>query len=427
MFIYSHPVYPRRTWEVFFKRLYNFSMVLNFATWIIVFMDYVSRVNNTFENYWSSGDFQLYPPLQQVLQNCTFTSDFKLDHHTARLSQITIQSAPYMVMTVTSLIRSVFILHGVMIAFDFFAKMMFALNIRNFRIKGLHIPANSIFIVIVWCLSIAIICIIAVSRSMRKFMQTYVDVCADQFRINNAETFIEAEHDVGVVFGTVLDAILALVAINLCVYFLGFIHLLTKTMDEANARILRLDYPWEKGFMCKPVKAVIVQYAEERKQYEKSVMSIDVSGQLEAQAKAAAIAYNPTAAVVSNDPLVLPASPDNRGESEPTVSFMPNRNQYGPRSQFYTNNTNMQREDLMDEPEEQLDEDFPDNVPDGPQLEVDERDGHRKKKKKKKKKHHHNTDGTEDEREIERRNRRRRTGEGEVVDPDSVEVITGDA
>lgn len=281
MFIYSHPVYPRRSWERLFKQFYNFGVVCNFSAFIIAFSDYVSRVSNTYETYWNSDKFVLKKSILEVMGGCSTSAAFKSGSWTIQTT-VTQESAPFMFLAVSSILTGIFVMHGMLTGFDFFAKLMFALNIRNFRYRGLSIKANLIFVLFTLVLSIAVIAAIALSRDMQDFMQNYMDTCSQQFRTKHPNEFVASQHDVDVVFGTKMEWILAAVVVNLFVYFLAMLHLFAYAVKEMNTRITRLKHPWEKGFFCKPNKPLLIQYSAERRKFEEEVMGPDFMAKLQA-------------------------------------------------------------------------------------------------------------------------------------------------
>lgn len=378
MFIYTHPVYPRKAWEKFFKRAFNSLTILNFACWIIVFMDYVSRTNNTFDDYWGTGNFKMYGPLQDVLQNCTFVNDFYMDTYKATVT-IDINAAPYHFMTLAATVRAIFILHGVLIGLDFIAKSLFALNIRHFRIRGLHIPINQILLTSILCLSIAVIAVVAQTKEMRSLLVTYVQRCVAQYKLLHAAEYVSKEHDVNTVFGTALDANLWLVVCNLCLYFIALAFLCSQAFTEANAKILMLDYPWEKGIFCKPDKPILVQYTNERKQYEQSIASVDVKEQLKLRSEQAALAYNPTKAKLDGEEALEVVT--TTGSAMPQVISVPYPQQtYAPMQQQGAG----MNDDEMDEEAVQGDE-------------GGEGQEGRRRRKKKHRRHRSDTEGNNDD------------------------------
>lgn len=193
---------------------------------------------------------------------------------------VSLDSTPYMFLTTATTLTGVFAIHGCLIGFDFLAKLLFALNIRNFRYRGLHIRANVFFVLFTFLFSIAVITSISLSQAVRNFMQGYVDTCATRFRVGNEKKFLASEHDTDTIFGTNMNWILAAVILNLFMYGFAMLHILAYSLKEVNSRILQLKHPWEQGFFGKPNKPLLVQYTKERHKFEAEVMSAEFTQRL---------------------------------------------------------------------------------------------------------------------------------------------------
>ena len=273
MFIFTHPVYPRRPWERVFKQLYNVGLILNFASFVITFTNWYARVPNTFDGYFTSTQFQLAHSLVDVLTGCEHRSIITINGITAPVS-ISFGSLPYLFLTLQHIFVGVFTLHGLLIVTDFAAKFLYTLNIRHFRYRGLSIPIASFLVYAVFFYSIALAALIATSQAALQFAQDYVAVCTKRFLVTNVEKFVAAESDVDVVFGTNLYFILATVVINMFFYACAVFHLIGYGAKESNARLLELEIPWEKGFFGKPNKLQLIEYCRQRKEAEIEVLKL---------------------------------------------------------------------------------------------------------------------------------------------------------
>ena len=271
MYIYTHAVYPRQSWERVFKQLYNIGLVLNYGAFIITFVDYYSRLKNTFNDYWGDNNFNLYPSLNEVLANCTYPGSFSVNGiHTT--TELTLASTPYMFVTFSSFFWGYLAAHGLVTICDFVAKGFFALNIRHFRYRGLQVPIQNILIAFMFACSVAVISCFGVVQPTRKLLNDYVETCTTRFILTQGDKYVGAEYDTDTIFGTSMVLILIATCVNLFFYFLALIHLITYGMKEENSRLLQLKTPWEEGFFCRPNKPVLVRWCEDRKRREEEVM-----------------------------------------------------------------------------------------------------------------------------------------------------------
>ena len=271
MFVLTEPVYPRRKVEKWFKQLYNLGLVLNFSAFVITITSFVVRLSSTYKDFFGNTEFTLAPGLATMLNGCPATpATFKQNHVTATSSLDTV-SSPFVFLTTTNLILGIIVVHGLLIVFDFLAKLLFTLNVRHLRVRGLHFPLHTTLVLGAIACSILVITLIAASESTRDFVQNYVEVCAQRYQLANQDEFVNTENDTEVVFGTSFVLILVAVCINLFAYICAaFTYMSDASRGEA-ATLVREQYPWEKGLLCKPDKPILKAWSRWRRAQEQAV------------------------------------------------------------------------------------------------------------------------------------------------------------
>ena len=269
MFIYVRPVYPRTSWEKIFKQIYNLCLVLLFGAWVLEFTQFYTRVGATYDGYWSATEFRLAPTMDVVLANCNRTLSLEINGITTSV-KVDRESLPYHFLTTTHAMYAVFIVSGVLIFFDFVVKTNFVMNQRHLRWRGYHFPLNTLLTATVYFLSIAVISMIATIHPQRTFLKDYLAQCTLEFNSRGTNRLSEAASDV--VFATSLNLLLSGVIINLAGYVFGFIKLLSDGMREPVEKMLKEEFPWERGFTCKPQKELLINETIRRKYAEARIM-----------------------------------------------------------------------------------------------------------------------------------------------------------
>jgi hypothetical protein len=271
MFVLSEPAYPRRKVERGFKQLYNIGLALNFGAFVITMTSFTGRMSTTYDTFFSRGDLKLAPGLTALLQDCPATPRHFGMNGLTTTSALDIMSCPFVFMTTTNLILGILIVHALLIAFDFLAKLCFSMNIRHLRFRGLHIPLSATLVLGVWSMSITVITLVGASQATRDFIQDFVDECAKNYQVNNQALFVQTENDAEVVFGTSFVLILISTCLNLFAYFCATVTYLNDAYRKENAVLLREQFPWEKGCLCRPDKAKLKAWCRWRREQEEAV------------------------------------------------------------------------------------------------------------------------------------------------------------
>ena len=273
MFIYTRPVYPRTSWEKIFKQVYNLGLVILFAAWIIEFTQFHTKIGDTFGTWWSATSFQLTPTMEAVLVNCSTTLPMKVNSIVANV-QINRQSLPYHFVSVTNAMLGIFIISGGTIVFDFLAKTFFILNVRHLRIGGLHLNINSYCVFMVFLTSLGTVCLIGGLNPLRKVVRDFVAQCAQEY---NARGQRIAEVDQDVPFTVTCNLILAATIINFAGYVFALFKLVADGLREPSKRLLKEQFYWEKGVLCRPDKRKLISESVRVQFEEARVMGVAVA------------------------------------------------------------------------------------------------------------------------------------------------------
>lgn len=270
MFVYTQPVYPRRRAEAIFKQFYNIGLVLNFGAFVITITSFGSRLSSTFDDFFGNDRLVIAPSLQAMLTGCNPPSwDFRINHVTAA-SSMTEETNGFAFLVTTNIIIGVFVLHGILIICDALAKLCFSLNVRHCRIRAMHFPFSASLVLGVWCSSVATIALIAASTTTRGFLQTYVNTCSLRFQQTNPDAYVTAENDAETVFGLSFVLMLVATSINLAFYAVGAIFYLMDASRKEAATLVKEEFPWEKGILCKPDKPKLIAWSEWRREQERA-------------------------------------------------------------------------------------------------------------------------------------------------------------
>jgi hypothetical protein len=265
MFIYVNPTYPRTSWERAFKQLYNFGLIINFAAFIITLTSFYERLDHTFIGYFDNTNFELATSLKTVLTNCTYSAPITI-HGATATTALTLHSLPFMFLTTTHSIVAIFAMHLMLIVIDFACKMCFSMNVRHLRYKGFHMNIASLLSYCVGGMSIIVITLIAITSPSRKLGEDYVKYCAQQYLTSSKADFVKSESSVDVVFGLQLNFLLAGVVINMIFYFFAFLHYVSDSTRRINKHEVSEQYPWERGFLCRPNKPILIAVSKLRRE-----------------------------------------------------------------------------------------------------------------------------------------------------------------
>ena len=258
MFIFPQTRYPRSTTEKLFRQINVIGLALNFGAWIVTFVNFTSRVDNTFHKYWSQSKVKLSVPLETILSDCVYQGVFTINGSPTDVS-FSAASATFPAIVTSTVIVAIFIIHAALIGVDFLLKGLFALNIRALRIQGLYIRVNIVLLTIHMTLSAGTIAAIVTSQTLREFVQSYISYCAHR-ESTLSTLLLDSEYDVEVVFGLDFSLILAAVVINLLFFAMAAFHLCYYAFQMPFAKMQQAKHPWEVGLLCRPDKPLLMEY-----------------------------------------------------------------------------------------------------------------------------------------------------------------------
>ena len=263
MFVVSEPTFPRTRVEKTFRLTYALGTVLLFAALVITLANYVYRLEQTYEGFGGSSAV-LAPGLRFVLAGCSYNASFSIGSMSMTAS-IDENSATFAFISHALIIVGVVATMIVLILNDITAKMCFAANIRNFRMRGISVPVNTIAANAMLVQSIALIILIGASSSGRTFLNDYVTTCTAKFATSNLARFIAEENNVQSVFGTNLSLLVIAVAINLGIYLLAFVALCLSGWSAAAAEFENRKHFWEKPPFGLPNKKELFHFSRWRR------------------------------------------------------------------------------------------------------------------------------------------------------------------
>ncbi|RNE97847.1 hypothetical protein TraAM80_09102 [Trypanosoma rangeli] len=250
LFVFPSAVYPRRTGERLFKRLYQFCNIVHVVCFVVLMAEFCVRLESSLPGYFTRSRVTLDLGLQTATDHCNYSAEIKIGGISSTLS-VNSNSLPVPLMVMAQYVIAILVVQFLAILNSALSLANYSAGVRHLRICGVHVPFYHILCVLSVLYCVVLIVMVFVTRPVRNFYTDAVVACAEQARSRDPALLLQSEYDNYNTFSTPIEWALAAALINLCIYCLAATVLTWRSYSREVVLFSEATVPWEKrGVRC---------------------------------------------------------------------------------------------------------------------------------------------------------------------------------